>query len=183
MVVDPLSLTVLGGVALTEGIKFLYGQTTELLKRRRDQAQVADSGTPPSPTDLVAHQPEVLDRKLQRSEVDFTVVASHERELRDLRSWLTDYVDGLADVDPNDRQLLERVSALRALLELAYGQHLTFRGEDRPASGTPLAPEAASQANTYAAQVTASGAGAVAVGRDVSGSVTTTTHNAPPASR
>ncbi len=182
--VDPLSLSVLGGVALTEGIKFLYGQTTELLKRRRDQAQVADNGiTSPSPTDLVAHQPEVLDRKLQRSEVDFGVVASYERELRDLRSWLTDYVDGLADVNPNDRQLLERVSALRALLELAYGQHLTFRGEDRPASGTPLAAEAALQVKTYAAQVTASGAGAVAVGRDVSGSVPTTTHSAPPASR
>ena len=181
--VDPLSLSVLGGVALTEGIKFLYAQTTELLKRRRDQGQPGQDATTVTSTELVVDQSGVLEGALAHSDVDFGVVATHERDLRNLRGGLADYVDGLANVDPTDRHLLEQVAALRSLLELAYGQHLTFQGEDRPPTGTPLPAEAAVQAGTYAAQVTASGAGAVAVGRDVSGSITTTTHNAPPSSR
>ncbi len=76
--------------------------------------------------------------------------------------------------------MLEHVAALRALLEQAYRQHLTFQGEQQPATGTPLPTGAASQATTYAAQVTASGACAVAVGRDVTGNITTTTHPSSP---
>jgi hypothetical protein len=34
---DPLSLALLGGVGLTEGIKFLYGQAGELLARWQDR--------------------------------------------------------------------------------------------------------------------------------------------------
>jgi hypothetical protein len=34
---DPITLAALGAVALSEGVKFLYGQAGELLKRRREQ--------------------------------------------------------------------------------------------------------------------------------------------------
>lgn len=182
MVVDPLSLSVLGGVALGEGIKFLYAQATELLKRRREQGEGRDSAAATT-EELVRQQPQVLDGPLVSGQVRLDVVAERESELRELRSGLADYADGLADVDPTDVRLLKQVASLRALLELAYGQHLTFQGEGRPATGTGLSAEAASQANTYAARVTASGAGAIAVGRDVSGNITTTMHNDPPASR
>ncbi len=172
--VDPLSLSVLGGVALTEGIKFLYGQTTELLKRRRDREQAGEDGAVPC-TEVVVQRSELLDQPLSRVAVDYDIVATHDQQLRDLRGGLADYVDGLADVDPTDVRLLKQVASLRALLELAYGQHLTFQGEQRPATGTPLSTEGASQASTYAAQVTASGSGAVAVGRDNVGGIHTST--------
>jgi hypothetical protein len=36
-VADPLNLSVFAVEALNEGIKFLYGQATELLERRRER--------------------------------------------------------------------------------------------------------------------------------------------------
>jgi hypothetical protein len=41
-----LTLGVLGGVALSEGIKFLYGQATELLKRRRKRKDAKKAAEP-----------------------------------------------------------------------------------------------------------------------------------------
>ena len=52
--VDPLSLTVLTGVALTEGIKFLYGQVTDLLKRRRDLVEKVAADPPAVPAEELA---------------------------------------------------------------------------------------------------------------------------------
>ncbi len=151
---DPLSLTVLGGVALTEGIKFLYGQTTELLKRRRDREQSAE-GEGVTSTRIAVQRPELLDQPLSRVDVDLDVVAAHAEQFHELRGGLADYADGLADVDPTDVRLLKQVAALRALLELAYGQHLTFQGEQRPATGTPLSADAAPQDNRQQVQVNA----------------------------
>ncbi len=152
--VDPLSLSVLGGVALNEGIKFLYGQTTELLKRRRDQEQATATGAASS-TEVAVQRPEVLDQPLSRVEVDFGVVASHDQQLREMRGGLADYAEGLADVDPTDVRLLKQVASLRALLELAYGQHLTFQGETRPATGTPLPADAVPQDHRRQVQINA----------------------------
>src|SRR4051812_21222230 len=114
-VVEPVSLGMLGGVALTEGIKFLYGQVTELLKRRRDKAEKA--AEPPT---VPAEQATLLDRPLAVKPVDLAVVAANEDKLRQLRRNLADYVDGVEPVDRSDRRLLDQVAALRALLELAY---------------------------------------------------------------
>ncbi len=174
--VDPLSLTALGAAALTGGITFLYGQVTELLKRRRDRAEQADAAPPVVPGGPV----EVLDGALVARPVDLTVVAGNEARLLELRRGLGDYADGLATADPADRRLLERVAALRGLLELAYGQHVTFRGEQRPATGSPLEAGAPAAVSSYVANVTASGPGAVAVGRDNTGNITTTSYAPPP---
>jgi hypothetical protein len=166
----------LGAVALTEGIKFLYGQVTELLKRRRDRSEKA-AEAPVVP----AEQPRVLDGPMAAKPVDLAVLDAHEGQLLELVGALGNYATGLVDPDPADRGLVERVSALRALLELAYGQHLTFRGEQRPVTGSPLPAEATAQVSSYVANVSASGAGAVAVGRDSHGNITTTTtHNPGP---
>ena len=101
--VDPLSVGVLGGVALSEGIKFLYGQVTELLKRRRDRAEQAAAAPPVVPAGLV----EVLDAPLSPRPVNLEVVAGNEARLLELRRELGDYADGLATPDPADRRLLE----------------------------------------------------------------------------
>ncbi len=170
--VDPLSLAALGGAALTGGITFLYGQVTELLKRRRDRAeQAAAAAEPPM---VPAGPVEVLDGSLVARPVDLDVVAGNEARLRELRRELADYADGLVEPDPADERLLEQVAALRGLLELAYGQHVTFRGEQRPATGSPLQAGALAQLSSYVANVTASGPGAVAVGRDNIGRIITT---------
>jgi hypothetical protein len=166
--VDPISASVLGGIALSEGIKFLYGQVTELLKRRRDRADEA-VGAPVVP----AEQADLLDGPLTLRPVDAQVVTAHESKLKQLRRDLSDYADDMEPVDPANRQLIQQVNALRGLLELAYGQHLTFRGEQRPTTGSPLPAEAPAQVASYTANVTASGAGAVAVGRDATGAITT----------
>lgn len=173
--VDPLSVGVLGGVALTEGIKFLYGQVTELLKRRRDGAEQAAAEPPVVP----ARQAQVLDGPLVQRPVDVGVVTGNEARLRELRRELADYSDGVAEPDPADRRLQEQVAALRGLLELAYGQHVTFRGEQRPSTGSPLPADAPAAVESYVANVTASGPGAVAVGRDNTGNIATTSY-APP---
>ena len=176
-VVDPLSVGVLGGVALTEGIKFLYGQVTELLKRRRDKAEEAAVDPPAVP----AGPAPVLDAPLSPRPVDLQVLAANEARLRELRRELADYADGLAEPDPADRRLMEQVAALRGLLELAYGQHVTFRGEQRPSTGSPLPADAPATVESYVANVTASGPGAVAVGRDNTGNISTTTYAPAPA--
>lgn len=175
--VDPLSLAALGGVALTEGIKFLYGQATELLKRHRDRAEKPTHAaeSPMVPSGEIA----ALDGALTPKPVDEAVVEYNQARLLELRRALGDYADGLAAPDPADRRLLEQVAALRGLLELAYGQHVTFRGEDRPATGSALPADAPEVVGGYVATVTASGPGAVAVGRDNTGSITTTTYLPP----
>ena len=43
---DPLTLAAVGAVALTEGIKFLYGQAGEALKRWRARQQAASAEAP-----------------------------------------------------------------------------------------------------------------------------------------
>jgi hypothetical protein len=178
--VDPLSLGVLGGAALTEGIKFLYGQVTELLKRRRDKTGMT-AGTAVEPAVVSAVQPAVLDGPLEKP-VDQAAVEDNQARLLELRRALGDYADGLAEPDPADPRLLEQVAALRGLLELVYGQHVTFRGEQRPATGSPLPAGAPAAVGSYVATVTASGPGAVAVGRDNTGSISTTAYApSPPA--
>jgi hypothetical protein len=134
--VDPLSLAALSAVALTEGVKFLYGQATELLKRRRERRDAAkkDEAAAALPT-----APEgLLDGALTVGE-DVPVADADADRLKALRSQLTDYMDGIEPVREDDAGLLEAADALRGLLEAVYGQRITFAGEPgRPPTGTPL---------------------------------------------
>lgn len=126
---DPLTLSFLSASALTEGIKFLYAQATELLKRRYERSNKAaeeealQPGAPP------------LEGWLEPLRADVIVLAELKPDLRELRRLLADYVDGISPTDPGDSALLERMDALRRILEAIYGQNITFRGEQRPVSG------------------------------------------------
>ena len=126
---DPLTLSALTASALTEGIKFLYGQAAELLKRKRERS-TADSGD-------VTRQPDapLLEGGLQPLHPDPGILQQLEPDLRELRRLIADYADGIEPADPNDRVLLERVDALRRILEVIYGQRISFRGENRAGSG------------------------------------------------
>jgi hypothetical protein len=55
--------------------------------------------------------------------------------LRGLRKELSDYVTGVELIDPADTALLQQIDALRQALEAIFQQRLTFKGEQRPASG------------------------------------------------
>lgn len=51
---------------------------------------------------------------------------------------LSGYANGIEPVDERNPDLLRSVADLRDILELLYGQHITFKGEDRPPSSTVL---------------------------------------------
>ena len=52
--VDPLTLSAIGVVAITDGIKFLYGQAGEILKRWRERKDTAkDASTQQNKTEPI----------------------------------------------------------------------------------------------------------------------------------
>ena len=135
--VDPLSLSAIGALAITEGIKFLYGQAGEILKRwreRKDAAQDASAQmNTTEPIDLTL--PAVFEGQLIAPQIHFDAVGRLQEQLRELRKDLNDYADGTEAVDPTDQHLLHNVDALRQLLEAVYQQRITFKGEQHPPSG------------------------------------------------
>jgi hypothetical protein len=136
--VDPFSLSAIGAVALTEGIKFLYGQAGEALKRwreRKDAAVKNPSALADPVQPVVIALPPLFDGQLSSPQIHFDAVERLEEQIRALRKDLLEYADGTEAVDINDRALLERIDALRTVLEVVYQQRLTFKGEQRPPSG------------------------------------------------
>src|SRR5215217_8210078 len=127
---EPLSLTVLSAAALTEGIRFLYAQTGEVLQRWRDRNAAHAQSDAPRAVD-----PSVLEGELVPAKLDYEMVERLEAELTALAGRLGNYANGLQEVDKQDEELLAAVDALRRGLELVHGQRITFRGEDRPPSG------------------------------------------------
>jgi hypothetical protein len=136
MMVDPLSLSVLGGVAAAEGIKFLYGQATELLRRRAARKEAESKGETVSPGPIKVEAPDLLEGRVEPAVEDAQAVDELAGELSALRRELADYVDGLAVPDASDPKLNQTVDALRRALEASIGQTITFKGEQREPSGT-----------------------------------------------
>jgi len=134
---DPVTLSVLGGQAASEGIKFLYGQAAELLKawrERRSRAAAGEAAPPQLVVPIIAN--EVLDGVPTEPVVDAAVLDRENALLVPLLGGLAPYVQGLADLDPNDAEVAEQAGRVRAVLEAAYGQRFTFRGEQRDSTGT-----------------------------------------------
>src|SRR3954454_22228507 len=109
---DPISLAVLSGAALTEGIRFLYDQAAAALERRRDRRET----------------PEIVAEPRALGAPDEARVRALEDQIRALRDDL-----GGRDAATAGNELLWRADALRAVLESVYGTRLVFAGEDRPA--------------------------------------------------
>ena len=134
---DPLTFSAIGAVAITEGIKFLYGQASEILKRWRERKDSAkDASTQLNNTEPVdVKLPSVFEGQLSAPHIHFDTVERVEEQLRELRKDLSEYADGIESVDVKDANFLRRIDALRQLLEAVYQQRITFKGEQHPPSG------------------------------------------------
>ena len=133
---DPITLTLVGGVVLKEGVKFLYGQAGELLKRWRERRD-ASEGVPANSTEpaSITLPPEVFEGRIENPLIHFDNLAVAEQQLRELRRDITPYVDEGEPLEAGNQNLMQRVDLLRQLLEAVYQQRITFKGEKRPSSG------------------------------------------------
>jgi hypothetical protein len=140
---DPLTLATVSAVALTEGIKFLYGQAGEALKRWGKRKLTKTATAEPTMAEPVSVQlpADAFDGQLREPRLHLDAVARLEQELRDLRAAVADYAQGIDEVDPNDKRLLEKVDGLRLAMEAVYGQRIVFKGEAGPSSGTAVVGE------------------------------------------
>src|SRR5690242_7268922 len=131
---DPTTLTAagLGAVALQEGIKFLYGQAGEVLKRWRERKDKASHGSPVAAGHddviMASPPPDVFDAGISQLRVQFEALENREVHLRGLYRELSEYVTGVAAVTAGDRDLLSKVDNLRGILEEIFGQRITFIG-------------------------------------------------------
>jgi hypothetical protein len=134
---DPLTLSAVGGVVLGEGIKFLYNQAGEILRRRRERRETEEQGQAPArvPEPVPVSAPDILEGELAPVAIDFEAVERLEQEVRALRSSLQDYAEGIEPVSNENTALLKETDALRRSLEAIYQQRITFKGEERPPSG------------------------------------------------
>lgn len=132
---DPITLTVVGTVVLTEGIKFLYSQTGEVLKRWRERKEAKKDAphTQIEPVEVVL--PEAFEGQLVDPKINFDTVAKLEDNLRQLRQALGEYADEIEPVDPQNIALLQTVDALRRAFEAIFQDRLTFKGEQRSSTG------------------------------------------------
>jgi hypothetical protein len=137
--VDPLSLAVLTGVALTEGIKFLYQQADAILKRRAERKAAEQRGAPPPADPIAVESPPIVDGRLSPMTVDARAADELADELKDLRRRLDDYAQGYEIPGDGDQEVLRTTSALRDAIEDIIGQRISFKGEHREPSGTPVA--------------------------------------------
>lgn len=154
---EPITLTVVGTIALTEGIKFLYSQAGEVLKRWRERRDTDPaSPQPEEATPVNVKLPEVFDGQLVDPKIHFDAVGQVETQLRQVRNDLADYAQDIEVVDPKNEALLAQVDALRQLMEAVYQQRITFKGEQRPLSGPDVTGRIdAKQVAGYAAAVRA----------------------------
>src|SRR3954453_24204094 len=114
---DPLSLAAIGETALGEGIRFLYAQAGEVLKRRaeRRRGEAPASAALALPSALFEGEP-------RRFEPDMEVVERVGAELRELRRALQDYGEGIELADPAREDVVLAADALRQLLEAIFAQ-------------------------------------------------------------
>jgi hypothetical protein len=127
---DPLTLSVLGAAAATEGIKFLYGQASAVLQAWRERRAAGRQ------VEVPFLDAQILDAPPTTFLVDMDVVAAERSVLSRLIGALHPYASGLQDVEEDDEELARNAGDLRALLEATYGLRLTFAGESRQHTGS-----------------------------------------------
>ena len=128
---DPITLAAVGALALSESVKFLYGQAGEVLRQRRERK--AKAAVLPA---------ELFDAPAATLYLDLERADELEPELRQLRQSLSEYGQGIDEIDPQDAPTVELVDALRRTLEAVYGQPIVFKGETRQGNAIDLTSEA-----------------------------------------
>jgi hypothetical protein len=140
---DPLTLSVVGAVVLTEGVKFLYAQAGEALKRLMERRRASGEPAPEADADDGARLPSLaFEAAGSTLRPNLEVVDGLEAELRQLRAAVADFAEGIDPVDPEDAAQLERIDALRQAMEAVYGQTLAFKGEPESRTGLDVVGEA-----------------------------------------
>lgn len=123
---DEFSFPALATSALTQAFAFLYGRLAAVLDRRSSQDKKEQE----------ANEPRVISINLESLEVDKSTLTKERIELLStLDDTLGVYQDNPDLISPENARLLRVLARLRAELEVVYGRHFTFEGEDRPASG------------------------------------------------
>jgi hypothetical protein len=138
---DPITLALVGTVALTEGIKFLYGQATEILKlwrARKEASKTGDASSEPKPVEVKLPEA-VFEGQLSNPKVHFENIPPLENGLKGLHNELSQYANDIEPINSQDEEVLKKVDALRQILEAVYQQRITFKGEKtRPTSGPTI---------------------------------------------
>src|SRR5215211_829807 len=86
-IVEPITLTLVGTVALTEGIKFLYSQATEILRRRserREEEKVTDQLAAAEPIDIELPD-DAFEGQLSDPQIHFDALDRVEGRLKQVR--------------------------------------------------------------------------------------------------
>jgi hypothetical protein len=109
----------------------------KIWRARREQPR-NEGTTAPAPSGSVMTPAGVLAGELDRTRLDLDRVAMLEEQLKERRRELSDWAEDIEPVDATDNALLLRIDGLRNLLEAVYGQRITFTGERREPSGTPV---------------------------------------------
>lgn len=120
---DPTEIAVISS-ALPAVLAFVFQRLGSLLDSRG--AEPEEDVT--APAGLVG----ALQLPLQPAQ---DILQTRRAELELLQEALADYADGTMPARSSDQRFLRNLARARGALEDIYGQHLTFEGEDRPASG------------------------------------------------
>jgi hypothetical protein len=138
--VDAISLAMVSGTILTEGIKFLYSQASKILERRaaRNDAAQKEQANLAKAEPANVQLPDSFQGQLSQPEIDFDEVERLHLPLLELRGKLANYGDGYLTVDRKNPELLLDIEKLRSILESIYQQRITFKDEAREPSGTKI---------------------------------------------
>jgi hypothetical protein len=132
---DPLSLSTIGAQTLTMGIQFLYAQAGEVLKRWRERRE----GGEPDPAVPTAEAGAAgLREAPENLAIDYSALERLGPEIRELRTSLAEYAEGIETVAVDDADLVRYTAGLRTALERVLGQDLTLEGEERPENGADI---------------------------------------------
>jgi hypothetical protein len=131
-------LETVGGTALTEGIAFLYAQAGELLRRWREKRDAVEEESALGVAQVHAELPPALGGTALDASADLAAVARLSDRMVELCGQLGNYANGIAAVPADDGELRRQTGELRDGLEEVLGQRLTFAGEPREPSGTPI---------------------------------------------
>lgn len=139
---EPTTLAAVGVMALAQGVKFLYSEAAEALKLwRAKKAKEIDRTEAPPAAFAPRPVPPVFAGEVVAGAPDLAAVAKIDEPLAAARKDVADLAEGLEPVDPKNAAQLEKIDALRRLVEAAYGRRITFEGEKRAPSGPLLRGE------------------------------------------
>ena len=133
---EALTWGIAAGIAAQEGIKFLYGQMADLIKRSREhKARLGSESSPTADCDVLVASPPPSAFVQAPSELRLPVasIADSEQVLDKLLGQVDAFIVASKAGQCPDEQSWQAVRDLRALVESISGQRLTFIGEPKEA--------------------------------------------------